>query len=210
MRAALTLAAAAALSPFAQADRLLFIPTARKLPNWTFRAEGFYNPGAVQWQIGYAYLALPPNYELEFRDERFGATAGNKGQGGATFDFTYNVVSPISDIAPGLAFGVQDALGTTPDGRRFFAAISTNTSMDTDLSHRLYIQTTLGVFAGKRTSPFLGESVPFGTSLRLLLEHNGYRPALGLELKPLRDLAFRYLIRDTAGYFSVQFTQKLR
>jgi hypothetical protein len=194
----------AALEPLAGAERLISIPTAHKLPNWDFRAEGFYNPGAVQWQLGYAGVALPPNYELEFRNERFG-----NGVGGDTFDFTYNVLSPVSDIAPGIAFGVQDALGSTQDGRRFFACLTANTAMETDLSHNLYIQTTIGMFAGKRTSPFLGISVPFGTNLRLLLEDNGYRPSIGMEIKILRYLAVRYIARDQAGYLSVQVTGKL-
>jgi hypothetical protein len=115
----------------------------------------------------------------------------------------------VSDIAPGVAFGVQDALGTTQDGRRFFFCVTSNTAMETELSHNLYVQTTLGMFFGKNTSPFVGTSFPFGTSLRLLVEDNGIRPAIGLELKPLRYLSFKYLMRDGAGYMTMQFTGKL-
>lgn len=199
-----TLFFALAIAAGAQADRLISIPTAHKLPDWTWQAEGFYNPAAVQWQIGYIGVALPPSYEVAFHNERFGG-----GSGGNTFDFTYNLLSPVTGIAPGIAFGVQDAMNSTPDHRRYFLAITTSTPEDLDLSHHLSAQTTLGVFTGARTSPFLGMSIPFGTSLRLLIEDNGYRPAFGWELKVHRYGAIRYILRDRSSFITFQLTGKL-
>ncbi len=189
-----------AAAPFASADRLINLETARKLMAGTYRFEymGEFSQGRTQ--MGYVGLGLDKSWELDLRSERIGG-ASIKTSG----DLVYNVVSPLAGISPGVAFGIQDLAGTTQDGRQLFGCF-TFREEDDSLRGSIYEDTTIGVLVGRKTTPYLAESFPFSPEFRLLIEVSGIRAQAGFEIRPVRNLGLRMIAREKDLLGSVGYT----
>ena len=194
---ALTLGAA-----LAQADRLITIPTARKLPLGTVRYE--FRGETVSHGETENFLAagISTSFDMELRtiDE-----PGRKTEG--TFDLSYNFVAPIPGLTPGLSLGLQDATDKTPDGRRFFGAATFRPQFST-LNGDFPADVTLGVFGGRHWSPFVGVLVPFSKEFHFLAEHNGERIAVGFEYRPVQLFNLRYQVIGKRSELGAQVTTK--
>jgi hypothetical protein len=173
-----------------QADQLITIPTAAKTPFGDVRLDfdsafnGRFGFASANFGVGRSFEATLRGFEPSGRP------------GVATFDFEYNYLTPIAGIIPGVCVGVQDGLGTTPDGRRYYVALTSRQIYST-ASGDASGDVTIGLFGGKRASGFLGFSLPLTTNLRLLAEHNGYRISAGFELRPTPSFGFRLLTVDS-------------
>lgn len=189
-----------AAAPFASADRLVNLETARKLMAGTYRFEylGEFSQGRTQ--MGYVGLGLDKSWELDLRSERIGGESIK-----TSADVVYNLVSPLAGISPGVAFGIQDVAGTTQDGRQLFGCF---TFREEDESPRgtIYEDTTIGVLVGRKTTPYLAESFPFSPEFRLLIEVSGIRAQAGFEIRPFRNLGLRMIAREKDLLGSVGYT----
>lgn len=192
--------AAAAASP-AHADRIITVPTARKLPFRTVRYELQAHPGGNRVSESYLGIGIGTALEIELRH---GAARSGGAEG--TIDFAYNYLPPILD-APGISFGIQDALDRTPDGQRFFFAIGFRPMFST-LSGDVPADVTLGAFLGRVDSAFVGVAIPFSEQVRLLAEHNGYRLSSGFEIRPVRTIGLRAILRDQALHLGFWATKR--
>lgn len=180
------------LCALAHGDRLVLVPTARKLPFRTVRYELLSQAGSSQVVEHYLGLGIGKSFELELRTQRW-ASASTVG----TFDVGYNFVAPVPDLTPGIAFGVQDAPDTTSDRRRFYFATTFRPTFST-ANGDVAADITLGVYAGHQSSAFVGVGIPFSREVRLIAEHNGYRMTVGFEVRPHRSGALRVLVRERA------------
>lgn len=190
------------LSAVAAADRLITIPTGRKLPFGTVRYEFRAEPKQRGAREHLLAAGIGTSFEIEARTSWL-----QDDRGTGTFDLAYNVIAPIPDLSPGISFGVQDAMDETEDRRRFYAAITfrpyfTTANGDTPG------EVTLGVLQGEYTHPFVGVGIPFTREFRLLAEHNGLRPAAGFEYRPKPNLGFRIQFREHQTMASLQLTTK--
>jgi len=184
------------------ADELIDIPTARKIQlddvRYEYRASP-YPGGSQQHFLG---VGVGESFELDLRD------VWNKGTSPAgTFDFSYNLLSSIPGISPGISFGVQDAANLTTDGRRFYAVTTFRNDLD-ELPGNLYEDVTLGVQFGTLNSPFVGIALPVSKQMYLLAEHSGFRLSAGVEFRPLPHVAFRIITRDRETLLSLSGTVK--
>ncbi len=182
----------------AWADRLIDVPTARKLPFGVFRLEFADEVSVSRTQLGYADIGIGTSFEAGVRTEQLMGRAF-----AGTIDLTYNYISPISGISPGIAFGVQDALNATEDGRRFFFCVTYRDQADA-IGGDYAAEVTLGAFLANRSSPYVGVTMPFSSNVRLLAEHDGIRISAGLEYRPIRSIGLRFLSRgrDVMGDLS--------
>ncbi|MGV3614464.1 MAG: hypothetical protein ACO1SV_03930 [Fimbriimonas sp.] len=190
------------LAATAAADRVLTVPTGRKIPFGTVRYEFRAEPkqrGAREHLLG---VGIGTSFELEARTNWLDDSHTR-----GTFDLAYNVIAPLPDISPGISFGVQDALDETEDRRRFYAAI-TFRPVFTTANGDTPADVTLGLFQGEYTHPFVGVSLPFTREFRVLAEHNGLRPAAGFEYRPRPNLGFRIQFRESQTLASLQLTTK--
>ncbi len=190
------------LASLASADRVLTVPTARKLTYGTVRYEFRAEPkqrGAREHLLG---VGIGPAYELELRTEW-----KNDRVSVGTFDFAYNLIAPIPELSPGISFGVQDALDQTFDGRRFYLATTFRPIFST-VNGDVPADVTLGLFQGRYTHPFVGVSLPFAREFRLLAEHNGFRPQAGFELRPRPNLGLRIAFRERQTLTSLQYSTR--
>ena len=167
----------------AQADRLITVPTARKLLDGSVRLESLRQFGAGGYGTDYLAVGLGPSFEAEARllerpdrDPRL------------TGDVTYNVIAPLTGFSPGLALGVTDVADATHVGPRAFACATVRNGFDRG---NVPFDVTVGLFAGRRTTPYVGTSVPIYRWLRLLAENDGRDGRAALEATPLRGLRLR-------------------
>ncbi|RYG26340.1 hypothetical protein EON82_03730 [bacterium] len=189
-----------AVAPFASADRLISLQTARKLTVGTMRAEYLSELSRGRTQMSYLAAGLNTSWEAELRTERFSGRDTK-----LTGDVVYNLVSPLAGFSPGMAFGVQDVAGTTRDGRQLFGCI-TFREEDEAKNGTIYQDVTLGVLVGRRTTPYLAVSFPFSPEIRLMLEASSLRAQAGVEIRPVRNLGLRLIAREQDLLGSVSYT----
>lgn len=199
MRKALPFAALLALAPLARADRLITIPTARKLLDGSVRLESMREFGHFDRGTDYLAAAFGQAWEAEARVLR--GPDFTKG----TVDLTYNVVAAIPGFSPGISAGVQDLAAATSAGPRAFVCLTNRVEAN---GHNTPFDVTSGLFVGKRTRPFVGTTVPMYPFLRLLAEHNGDYGSVGFEATPFRGLRLRLVGRSGAVLGSLGYTAK--
>jgi hypothetical protein len=185
------------------ADRLISIPTAHKIPFRAFKYELRMEPQVRGLAENYLGIGVSTSIEVEIRT----FTSPRDRQVG-TFDLTYNIISPITDFTPGFAFGVQDALNRTPEGPRpFFATTFRNGFYG--IGGESPSDVTLGIVAiRRRVYPFIGASIPFSKAFRLLAEHDGLILSVGLELRPVKDIGLKWIVRERNSLLGLEIQHR--
>ncbi|HWD41068.1 MAG TPA: hypothetical protein VG944_19625 [Fimbriimonas sp.] len=185
----------------AWADRLIDIPTARKLPFETFRLE-LADSFSGRTQLGYLDLGVTDSIDASIRSEKYldHSTVG-------TFDLSYNVLSAVPGLLPGIAAGVQDALNTTTDGRREYACLTWREPIDTG-NGEVPIDITFGMYYRSHPFGFGGVSFPLSKEVRMIGEYNGSRPAGGFEYKPTPAFGLRLLFRGPDTLADLSWTSR--
>lgn len=187
------------LAAGAQADRLITIPTAKKLTDGSLRLETVQSLQDHGSQFNYAAFGLGQYFEGEIRTEKYSGHDFH-----ATADFTYNFVSPLAGLTPGLAFGLQDIAGTTRTGRRAFACATFREESDTGL----YSDLTLGAFLGSHSGLMVGFDFPLTNAFHLIADYNADRAQAGFEARPFRNFAARFIVRDNEPMASLTYRMK--
>jgi hypothetical protein len=190
------------LAALGHADRLIAVPTARKIPYGTVRYEFRGEPRQVGERENLLGLGIGTSFDMELRLDQ---EPGERSVG--TFDFSYNYIAPLAGLVPGLSMGIQDAMDRTEDGRRFFGAATFRQPFST-LNGDFPADMTIGFFAAKHWSPFVGVLVPFSKEFHLLAEHNGNRIAAGFEYRPIPVLNLRFQVRGQRPLLSAQLTTR--
>lgn len=200
MRALLPLALVG-LSTTAFADRLITVPTATKIRLNTIKVEGLLEQSRGRSQKYYLGTGVTDAIDLEFTSERFN---GNNLR--TSFDVAYNVLPPLPGYGPGVSVGVQDTLGVTRDGRRFYLAITTKEGDADTVSGWVSLEYTIGMYFGAVTSPFVGLSIPFTPYVKFLSEYNGRRVNAGVEIRPTQDIGLRAIFERKNVLVGAQVT----
>lgn len=179
------------LSGSALAERELYIPTARKLSTGTIQYEFRFDPRNSRDNEQYLGLGLSPFWEVEFHDNRPGS-----GSPAGSFDLTYNLITPITDLSPGFAFGIQDVTNSSETGTRAFAVTTVRSALDA-IGGEAPCDLTFGFTFGRGRLRFvLGASIPFSPEFRLVIDHDGDRLSTALEANVLRPLTLSLIERD--------------
>lgn len=189
----------------AKTDRLILIPTARKINIGDIRAEYLFSGRNQRFQQ--AYIALPVGHSFE-ADLLFEKT-DDKSVG--SLDFAYNYVVPITDTTPGLTFGVRDVLNRTQYGRALYAAATWRFGVEDTTSATVPMELTIGAGPKPIRGAFVGVMLPFSNEVRLLVEHDSIQATAGLELRPIRrvpELALRGLFRQDQSLWSLGYTAR--
>jgi hypothetical protein len=192
-----------ALPALGLADRLITIPTARKIPYKTVRYELRFEPGEFGRRENLLAAGIGPAWETEIRSAP-DPTFRRPG----TVDLAYNYVAALPGYTPGFSAGVQDASNLTSTGRRFYAVTTYRIPCDV-INGDYPLDLTLGMFAAGRWSPFLGVLFPFSKEFHLLAEEDGHYIATGLEFAPVKNLNFRTVVRNNRTLLSAQWTLHL-
>lgn len=191
-----------ALSLCVQADRLINMPTGTKILKKTIKFDTIFQQGdwsgKARHSIGFAIL---DSFDAELVYERFRPRA----QAG-TFNFSYNYVVPVEDITPGISVGVMDAANRTRDGRMLYFAATFRYSQLGDFNANTPAEATIG--AGLGRGLFLGAVLPMTDSFRLIAEHDGLKLQAGFEIRPVKDLYFRWVHAQDRSQMNLGFVQR--
>ncbi len=185
-----------ALAAVCWADRLINIPTGRKLPYGTVRWETLFEAAGHGDTETYFDFGIGKSFEATYRTQKLPGVKKHE-----ALDLSYNILTAIPDLAPGLTVGIQDLGNTTSNGRRAYVAL-TNRPVLTTVNGEVAAEITFGGYLAGHSSFFVGLALPLSQEFRLIAEHNGYRLITGFELRPISKLAFRYLIRDRQTFLS--------
>lgn len=190
-----------ALAAIGQADRLITIPTARKIPFETVRYEFRAEPtsdGQTENLLGFG-ITNSFDGELRTFQDRHGKAI-------TTGDLAYNYISPIAGFTPGFSAGFQDVANQTATGRRFFVATTFRQQLTT-LDGDYPADITIGFFGAKRSYAFVGVQIPFSKDFHFLAEHDGTRIATGFEYKANSLINLRAQFIGARTVLSLQATK---
>lgn len=191
------------LSSFAFADRLITIPTGTKIKLDTVKLEGLWEQSRNRSSRYYIGAGITNAIDAQLTGEKFeGRRLRN------SFDVAYNYIPPIIGIGPGISFGVQDVLGVSRDGRRYFLAITTREGFADSVSGLIPAEITIGAYFGAVNSPFVGVMLPFTDYVRFMAEFNGMRINAGLEIRPTSDIGIRAIFDTNDVLVGAQISVK--
>jgi hypothetical protein len=191
------------LSAAAQADRIIFAPSATKVLFKNVRLEHMWEPTKRDRHDTFLAAGLTKDIEVEFQLHRFDRSISL-----GTFGLSYLFVPAIVDTAPGIAFGIQDAMDRTRDGRMYYFALTYRMGLDGDFNSKTPMELTLGGGFGRRSGMFMGVQLPFTWQFRLLAEHDLRRVNAGFEFRPFQGFAARAVWREGQSLLSVRYTAK--
>jgi hypothetical protein len=179
------------------ADRLITTPQGRKVPEGVVKFELLSTPSrdvAFGW-IGYG---LTQNFEIEISGESFDSDKITPG-----LNMSYNYLSPITDIAPGISFGVLDVTNQTRGEIAAYAAISYYFGNWGDLNQNVPTILTVGGWSRDGGGVFYSVSLPFSQEFRLIGEADRNSVTAGVEIVPFQGASLKYLFREgdpTVGF----------
>ncbi|HRJ26622.1 MAG TPA: hypothetical protein PLO61_03810 [Fimbriimonadaceae bacterium] len=185
----------------AWADRIAFLPSARKISMTEARAEWLFSSGNKGTGRGSFGIGLGPSFEVEIEAQR------PTGQGWlGSLSFSYNYLEPLKDMIPGLAAGFRDVLNRTPEGRVFFACVTYASSTDNLFGSITPVDLTLGVQTGRASGAYVGVSLPFSDAFQVVAEADRRQITGGLRIQPLRGFRAQVLIRRTETYWGLSYS----
>ena len=196
-RALLALCFVCAALP-AAADRLILIPTGRKLLSSTVRLDFLAVPSRDRTQ-GWIGTGLGEMFELEVSGERLDSNRVL-----TSLNFAYNYMVPLTDLAPGISFGVQDALNVTEDGRGIYVAVTFRYGNYGEHNQDVPTELTIGLWNKAKGVAFGGARLPFSKHLMLVAEHDTMRLTAGFEISPVEGSSFRFLFRQDQVILGLQ------
>jgi hypothetical protein len=192
------LAAALAMAAMAGADRAIFSPVGTVVREGRAAVSHIGGPDLRQESTWFAY---GPSIGWEIGVEARGLRRSDAEAG---IDAAYSLLSPVVDLSPGLAFGVQDALGELPEGRRVWLAAVWDVGNDGRHNQDIPTRVTTG-FVAKRGGRWFGSvRLPFSRHFSLTAEHDGFEPAASLDVSPFQGLAVRAIFRDGRNLLGVR------
>lgn len=203
MRVALTLLCIGSCV-FASADRLILIPTGKKLLKGRIYTEWLGSGDKREKSRFFLGTAIGDSFdaELEYQD-------GAGLRRGLTGSFTYNYIVPVTDITPGISVGIRDIMNRTSFGRFVYLAATFRVGSEALFYSDAPIEFTVGCGTKPLRGAFLGISIPFANQVRLLAEHDSIDVTAGIEIKPSPAMSLRWLYRRDRNFVSVGWTVKL-
>lgn len=183
------------------ADRLIVVPVATKLLYRMYRLEVRTDGDDRTWtHVG---VGLTREMEVEFQMERL---SPNRWVG--TLDFAYNFMVPIVDTVPGVSVGLRDVFDRTGEGRFGYLALTQRIGLDGDYNSSTPMEVTLGAKFGRRSSPFVGVSLPLTWQFRALAEHDGRFLRAGFEYRASPNFALRWATEEQGPTWSLRWTAR--
>lgn len=188
-RFALPLFAVLVLGSAAQADRLVNIPTGKRINFKEGRFEVLSVPSR-DFAFGTFRYGIGESWEIEAMAESLNQDTIDFG-----FSLTYNYISPFTDASPGISFGISDIGDNLTERRTAWAAITYAFGNDGALNQNVPTELTLGLWTRDEGFFFAGAALPYSEHLWVIGEHDSRRITAGFELRPFPEASLRFLWR---------------
>jgi hypothetical protein len=175
----------------AWADRLIHIPVGKKIPFGEVRTSTLFEIASPENHESILGIGIGKSFDAEVRWPHF---PGDRRK--TTLDVSFNYLSPIVDISPGISIGMLDLLQETREGRRGYLAITWRRGVIGDAVNNSFVELTVGFLFGGTNNGFVGVQLPFTDQFRLLAEHDGIRINSGMEFRFAPTASTRLLVRE--------------
>jgi hypothetical protein len=186
----------------AAADRFVYTPIAKPLGAGEVRTEYIFGSGSG---ADYAFFDTGLMMGLDATARMIDADSGSRS---ITGDLNYSIMVPFSDMAPGIAVGVQDLMDETEIGRRAYLAATFRFSNDGENNQDTPTEVTLGFWNANSGAAFFNVRLPFAEQFRLIAEHDSKELIAGADFRPLPDLSVKWLFRSGAPQLGVSYHQR--
>jgi len=200
----LLLALIASLSSAAIADRLINIPTGRKIENRAFRLEGIWEQSDGRSFQQFLGFGLGPSLDVQVRREDF-----HRRQSDTTFDLSFNAIAAVKGFTPGISAGILDASNSTLEGRRGYLALTFLEDASDDVLSPYSGEVTIGAMGGARWNAFVGLKIPTSRYVTLLAEHDGRRISAGVRFNVTKGVEVTWLTRGPQSLVAFALSGRL-
>lgn len=202
MPKATLLIAAAVAAATVGADRLITTPMGKKVPHNAAKLEFLTVPGR-DTSFGWIGLGLTNSIELELSGERFNNDRVIPG-----LNLSYNYLTPITDLAPGVSAGILDATDQTAERRAAYLAVTYYFGNLDIFNQDTPTILTFGGWSRDGGGFFFNISIPLTNEFRLIGDHDGGTLTAGVEYKPFPEASLKYLFREGAPAFGFSLQKK--
>lgn len=185
-----------------QADRLIFTPLGQKIPQNKAKIE-FLSIPSRDVAFGWIGVGVTNQIELELTGESFDSDKIDMG-----VNLSFNYISPITDIAPGISFGFQDVTNNTADGRSAYLAVTYHFGNTGELNQNEPTIFTLGLSSRDQGFLFFNFALPLSEQFRIIGEHDSFRISAGVEFRPFEDASLKFLFRDGSPMIGMNLSRK--
>lgn len=192
-----------AMSGMAHADRLILAPVGKKIPYGTFRLEHFFDQAERDWYRTALAVGVTPTIDAELTYESV-----EDRQRVLSYDVSYNVLPPLTNLAPGISVGLRDGTGETDDGRFAYLAATYRFGQLGQFNQDSPAEVTIGIAQGDESTAFVGVMLPFRESFRMLAEFDTQRVSGGFEFRPHRDVWVRWVHRPKQSLWSLTLVSR--
>lgn len=182
---------------------MIFTPKATKLRSDRVQLDTFMLNGNSGQRTSYLGVGLGESFDLEFVDQQRPGLSHR-----FTLDFSYNFLSPIADLAPGISFGVQDALGRSELGRGVYGAVTWKINNVDPINANTPVEFTVGAGGGRFRGAFVNARFPISNAVRFVTEHDSREVSGGIELMPNSSMRVRYTVRGNENFASFSLSLK--
>lgn len=184
------------------ADRVITTPQGRKIPSGNAKVE-FLAVSGEDTYFGWLGYGIDQYIEIEFYGESYNSKSVTAG-----LNLSYNYLSPITDLAPGISFGVLDVSNQTRDERAFYAAVTYFFGNLGDLNQNIPTEFTFGGWSRNGGQLFTSVSLPFSEGFRLIGEYDGREVNAGVEIVPFDGASLKWMVKDRVSVVGFGFQRR--
>lgn len=187
---------------FSHADRLIFTPLGQKIPHNKAKLE-FLSVPSRDVAFGWVGVGVTNQFELELSGESYDSDKIDFG-----VNLSFNYISPIVDISPGISLGFQDITNNTADGRSAYLAVTYHFGNIGEFNQNEPTIFTLGLSSRDQGFAFFNFALPLSEQFRIVGEHDSFRITAGLEVRPFEDASLKFLFRDGSPMVGMSFSRR--
>lgn len=191
-----------ALASIGFCDQIIFLPAGRKIDANSLKFSVLTTPSR---DSAYGWFTYSPNRVFEF--ELYGENL-NTDRLDLGLNLSYSFTNPITDLAPGIRFGILDGFNRTSEGRTAYAAITYRLGNDGELNQFLPTDFTIGIWSRKESLMFVGAELPFSETLSVMGEMDAKTVSGGIKVTPFAGASFRWVFRNGDPTFGLTIQKK--
>lgn len=194
---------ALACAGFANAERLVNVPTSHKTLKRSAQFDWVGDQGNRRSRRLSASLPVGESWEAAV-----GLEPDRRSKDTLTADLSYQILAPFVDTIPGIMVGVLDAGNSSRPGRSLYASITWDAGLDGELNSNFPAELTLGAGTGRFRGIYYGAMIPLADQLRLIAEHDSRNLQAGFELRPAKGFRLRWMFRQDQTLLSFGWTAR--
>lgn len=191
------------LSSLTFAERLIFIPTAKRLADFETKAELLVEGLSLANRQSWVSAGFGGKFEVEIYNEKLRSGLSDR----SSMNFSMNILPALTDFGGGFAIGILDSANETVARRGIYGVFTfrsgnfdpQNSNSSTDLS------VGFGTYPRFRGF-FLGMRHPFTDNFKLLAEYDSRQAAVGFEVIPAPGMTLKWIAQEKQTFVGLSYS----